>query len=237
VRLEADDVIIFSSRAIPGNVRAIDRIKNRFYAAGVNVITDREAPIHVSGHACREEIKQLYKWVRPKILVAVHGEQIQMEKHTLLAKECGVEQTIIPINGNVIEIAKEGIASFYGEVRSGLLAVEGSRIVAMDHEAILTRKRMMFNGSAVVTVVVDDRGVLVADPKVTALGLLDENCELDSEHIQDVIKEIKKVVKKLSKDKRNDDAEMSEIIRVTARRFFNKRFDRKPQTRVHLVRI
>ncbi len=237
VRLEADDVIIFSSRAIPGNVRAIDRIKNRFYAAGVNVITDREAPIHVSGHACREEIKQLYKWVRPKILVAVHGEQIQMEKHTLLAKECGVEQTIIPINGNVIEIAKEGIASFYGEVRSGLLAVEGSRIVAMDHEAILTRKRMMFNGSAVVTVVVDDRGVLVADPKVTALGLLDENCELDSEHIQDVVREIKKVIKNMPKDKKDDDAEMSEIIRITARRFFNKHFDRKPQTRVHLVRI
>ncbi|MFH1159206.1 MAG: ribonuclease J, partial [Pseudomonadota bacterium] len=237
VRLEANDVIVFSSRAIPGNVRAIDRIKNRFYAAGVNVITDREAPIHVSGHACREEMKQLYKWVRPKIVLAVHGEQMQMEKHALLARECGAEQTIIPLGGNVIEIAKEGIASFYGDVKSGFLAVEGSRIVAIDHEAILTRKRMMFNGSAVVTVVVDERGVLVADPKVTALGLLDENSELDAEHIQDVVREIKKVVKNMPKNQRENDAEMSETIRVTARRFFNDRFDRKPQTRVHLVRI
>ena len=201
------------------------------------MITDREAPIHVSGHACREEIKQLYKWVRPKSLIAVHGEQMQMEKHTLLARECGIEQTISPLSGDVIEITKAGKVSLFGEVGSGLLAVEGSRIVAIDHEAILIRRRMMFNGSAVVTVVIDDSGNLVADPKVTALGLLDENCELDTEHIQDVVREIKKVVKNMPKNKKNDDAAMSEIIRITARRFFNSRFDRKPQTRVHLVRI
>jgi ribonuclease J len=237
VRLQADDVIIFSSRAIPGNDRAIDRIKNRFYAAGVNVITDRDAPIHVSGHPYREELKQLYRWTRPAIVIPVHGEQMQMEKHAALARECGVGQAIIPVNGKVIEIAKEGIASYVGEVKSGVLAVEGGRIVAMDHEAILTRKRMMFNGSAVVTAVVDEDGVFVADPKVTALGLLDENSELDAEHIHAVVKEIKSVVKNLPKDQRRDDTVLSETIRVTTRRFFNERFDRKPQTRVHLVRL
>jgi ribonuclease J len=237
VRLRADDVIIFSSRAIPGNERAIDRIKNRFHAAGVIVVTDRDAPIHVSGHPYREELKQLYRWTRPKIVIPVHGEHMQMEKHALLAREAGVEQAIIPVNGQVIEVAKEGIASYVGEVSAGMLAIEGSRIVAMDHEAILTRKRMMFNGSAVVTVVIDERGALVAEPKVTALGLLDENCELDAEHIQDAVREIKEAVRNMPKDQRNDDAVMSEAIRVTARRFFNERFERKPQTRVHLVRI
>lgn len=237
VRLRPNDVIIFSSRAIPGNERAIDRIKNRFYAAGVNVITDRDAPIHVSGHPYREELKQLYHWVRPAIVIPVHGEQMQMEKHAALARDCGVGQAILPENGRVIEIAKEGIASHVGEVKSGLLAVEGGRITAVDHEAILTRKRMMFNGSAVVTVVVDERGDLVAEPKVTALGLLDEASELDAEYIQDVVREIKKVIKNMPRDQREDDATLSETVRVTARRFFNERFDRKPQTRVHLVRI
>jgi ribonuclease J len=237
VGLQADDVIIFSSRAIPGNERAIDRVKNRFYAAGVNVITDRDAMIHVSGHPYREELKLLYKWTRPAIVIPVHGEQMQMEKHAALAKECGVGQTILPANGKIIEIAKEGIASYMGEVKSGVLAVEGGRVVAIDHEAILTRKRMMFNGSAIVTVVVDSHGALVADPKVTALGLLDENSEADAKHIQDVIKEIKNVVKNLPKHQRDNDDALSEQIRVTARRFFNERFDRKPQTRVHLVRI
>jgi len=122
-------------------------------------------------------------------------------------------------------------------VKSGVLAIEGGRVVAIDHEAILTRKRMMFNGSAIVTVVIDSHGALAADPKVTALGLMDENSETDAQHIQDVIKEIRNVVKNLPKGQRGDDEAISELIRVTTRRFFNERFDRKPQTRVHLVRI
>jgi ribonuclease J len=237
VKLRADDVIIFSSRAIPGNERAIDRIKNRFHAAGVIVVTDRDAPIHVSGHPYREELKQLYRWTRPKIVIPVHGEYMQMEKHALLAREAGAGQSIIPANGQVIEIAGEGIASYVGEVKHGMLAIEGTRIVAIDHEAILTRKRMMFNGSAVVTVVIDGHGALLAEPKVTALGLLDENCDLDAKYIQDAVKEIKNLIKNFPKDQRGDDAVMSEAVRVAARRFFNERFDRKPQTRVHLVRI
>ncbi len=237
VRLRPDDTVIFSSRAIPGNQRAIDRMKNRFYAAGVNVITDREAPIHVSGHPYREELKQLYAWTKPKISIPVHGEQMQLEKHAALARECGVEQAVMPANGQVLEIAAEGIASYVGEVQSGILAVEGGRVVAVDHEAILTRKRMMFNGSAVVTVVVDANGRLAAPPKVTALGLLDENSDLDAQYIADAVREIKNAVANAPKELRADDDALSEMIRVTARRFFNARFDRKPQTRVHLVRI
>jgi ribonuclease J len=239
VRLGADDAVIFSSRAIPGNDRAIDRIKNRFYAAGVNVITDRDAPIHVSGHPYREELKELYRWTRPQIVLPVHGENMQLEKHAALAKECGVGQAVIPQNGQVIEIAREGIATHIADVKSGILAIEGdgTRIVAVDHEAILTRKRMMFNGSAIVTVVVDDRGTLMADPKITALGLLDENSEHDLKHLEDAAREIRKVIQNMPKEMRCDDDGLSETVRVTARRFFNDRFDRKPQTRVHLVRI
>lgn len=236
VHLDEGDVVIFSSRAIPGNDRAIDRIKNRFYAMGVNVITDRDAPIHVSGHPYRDELKQLYSWVRPKIAAPVHGEHMQMEKHAGLAEECGVPHVIIPVNGKVIELTKNG-AEFVGIVPAGILAVEGKRVVKIDHDAILTRRRIMFNGSVVVTVVVDDKGNLAADPKVTAMGLLDETSELDAEYIDDVVKEIKQRVKNLPADVRRDNQELSEAIRVTARRFFSERFDRKPQTRVHLVRI
>lgn len=236
LRLNEGDVVLFSSRAIPGNERAIDRIKNRLLIKGVNVVTDRDAPIHVSGHPYRDELKQLYQWVRPKIAIPVHGEHMQMEKHAALAKECGVAEAHIPANGKVFEISKDG-ARAVGEVQSGMLAIEGNRIVAMDHEAILMRKRMMWNGSAVVTAVVDADGDFAADPKITALGLLDENSELDADHIQDVIKEIKIKVKNMPKEQRRDDDALSELIRITARRFFQDRFDRKPQTRVHLIRI
>ncbi len=237
VALRPNDVMIFSSRAIPGNERAIDRIKNRLHMAGVTVVTDRDAPVHVSGHPYRDELKRLYALTRPKIAIPVHGEPMMLEKHAQLARDCGVGQSLIPANGQVIEIAAEGIASFVGEVKIGSLAVEGGRLVAVDHEAILTRKRMMFNGSAVVTVVVDSAGKLVTSPKITAMGLLDENCDVDAEHLQDAVDAVRNAVVNMPKDQRRDDDAMAELVRVAARRFFHERFDRKPQTRVHLVRV
>lgn len=236
MRLGEGDVMIFSSRTIPGNDRAVDRIKNRFLINGVNVISDRDAPIHVSGHPYRDELKQLYSWVKPKSVIPVHGEHMQQEKHADLARECGVPETFIPVNGDVIEITKEGLRPV-GEVKSGILAIEGNRIVPVDNEAILTRKRMMFNGSAVVTVVMDGRGNLVADPRITALGLLDETSDQDTPHLAAAEAEVAKALQNMPKNLRGNDDEVTELIRVTARRFFNDRFDRKPQTRVHLIRV
>lgn len=236
MRLGEGDVMIFSSRTIPGNDRAVDRIKNRFLINGVNVISDRDAPIHVSGHPYRDELKQLYAWVKPKSVIPVHGEHMQQEKHADLARECGVPETFIPVNGDVIEITKDGLRPV-GEVKSGILAIEGNRIVPVDNEAILTRKRMMFNGSAVVTVVMDGRGNLVADPRITALGLLDETSDQDTPHLAAAEAEVAKALQNMPKSLRGSDDEVTELIRVTARRFFNERFDRKPQTRVHLIRV
>lgn len=236
MELRENDVVIFSSRAIPGNERAIDRIKNRLYAKGVYIVTDHDAPIHVSGHPYRDELKIMYGWLKPKYVIPVHGEQMQMEKHAQLAQECGARQTHIPANGQVIEIAQDRM-QVVGEVTHGVLAIEGNRIVAIDHEAILTRKRMMWNGSAVVTAVVNAKGLLAAEPKITALGLLDENSPADQAVVSVLADDITERVKNADKALRADDAALSELIRVTARRFFQEHFDRKPQTRVHLIRI
>lgn len=159
-----------------------------------------------------------------------------MEKHGLLARECGVENAIVPENGKVIEITKDDVREI-GAVHSGVLAIEGKRIVATNHEAILTRKRIMWNGSLVVTVVVDEGGKLLSPPKITALGLLDENSELDTGYIEDVTAEIEEKLRSMPKAERGDDEALSEAVRITARKFFAARFDRKPQTRVHLVRV
>lgn len=234
--LAPGDVVIFSSRTIPGNERAIERIKNRLYAMGVDIVTERDAPVHVSGHPYRDELKQMYEWTRPRFAIPVHGERMQMEKHGLLARECGVENAVIPENGKVIEITKDEI-NMIGAVKSGVLAIEGKRLVETNHEAILARKRIMWNGSLVVTAVVSAAGELKAPVQLTALGLLDENSELDAGYIDDVIKAVGDKIRSMPKDERRDDNLLSEAIRVTARRFFAERFDRKPQTRVHLVRV
>lgn len=236
VSLAPGDVVIFSSRTIPGNERAIERIKNRLYAMGVDIVTERDAPVHVSGHPYREELKKMYEWTRPRFAIPVHGERMQMEKHGLLARECGVENAIIPENGKVIEITQDDI-QVIGAVKSGVLAIEGKRLVETNHEAILARKRIMWNGSLVVTAVVSAAGDLLAPVQLTALGLLDENSELDAGYISDVIAAVGEKLRNMPKEDRRDDHLLSEAIRVTARRFFAERFDRKPQTRVHLVRV
>lgn len=236
MELREGDVVIFSSRAIPGNTRAIDRIKNRLYAKNVQIVTDHDAPIHVSGHPYREELKEFYGWVRPRYILPVHGEQMQMEKHADLATECGAEKTLVPANGQVIEIARDRL-QVVGKVPHGILAIEGSRIVSIDHEAILTRRRMMWNGSAVVTAVVNAKGLLAAPPKITALGLLDEASPADQAVIGVLADELADKMAAADKNIRLNDDALSEMIRVTARRFFSEHFDRKPQTRVHLIRI
>lgn len=236
LELRENDVVIFSSRAIPGNERAIDRIKNRLYIKGVHIVTDHDAPIHVSGHPYRDELKQMFAWTRPRYVIPVHGEQMQMEKHAQLATECGAEQTHIPANGQVIEIAA-GRLQVVGQVPHGVLAIEGNRIVPIDSEAILTRRRIMWNGSAVVTAVVNAKGLLAAPPKITAMGLLDENSPADQAVMAVLAEEIEAKLANADKALRANDDALAELVRVTSRRFFAEHFDRKPQTRVHLVRI
>ena len=236
LELGQGDVVIFSSRAIPGNARAIDRTKNRLAFMGVEIITDRDAQIHVSGHPYREEIKQLFSWLKPDYSIVVHGEQMQQEKHAALSKDCGIKQSFIPANGQVLNLTLSG-AELIGEVPSGTMAVEGKRVVRMDHDAIATRRRIMYNGSAVVTIVLDSQGELISDPQVSAMGLIDENSEVEFEYIEGAIQKVIERLESIPRHLKTDDEEMSEAARIAARRYFFKIFNKKPQTRVHLVRI
>lgn len=236
LKLAAGDVVLLSSRTIPGNEKSIDRMKNLLLLQGVDVITDRDAPIHVSGHPYRDELKAVYDWVKPASSIPVHGEQMQLEKHAQLAAECGIKDIIVPTNGKVIKMAP-GKPEIVGEVPHGMLALEGNRLVAMDHEAIMARKRIMWHGSAVVTIVVDAGGNLVAEPKITALGLLDENCDKDEEYFKGAIEQVKMRLSNVPKEDRSDDTVLSETARIATRKYLQERFGRKPQTRVHLVRI
>lgn len=236
IELGDGDVVMLSSRTIPGNEKAIERVKNRLLGLGVTIITDRDAPIHVSGHPYRDEIRLLLDWVKPRHVLPVHGEHMQMERHADLAEECGYKAPVIPMNGDVIEISENGIEKV-GEVPSGMLALEGKRLVAVDHEAILMRRRMMFHGSAVVTLVIDAHGELLADPKISAIGLIDEDCENDERFIDEAARVVAEKIRNMPKNKRSNDYQVEETARIAARRYFESQFDKKPQTRVHLVRV
>ena len=231
------DVVLFSSRAIPGNEVSINRIKNRFLGKNIDIVTDRDEAIHVSGHPYQDEITQILEWVKPRYVLPVHGERMQMERHASLAEDCGIPAPVIPMNGDVCVIDRDGIEKI-GEVPHGMLAVEGKRLVPVDHEAILMRKRLMYHGSVVVTLVMNDGGMLIADPKITAMGLFDDGDHMDDDTYTDgAIEAVKKGLSKLKDHNKNADHAIEEAARIAARRYFNTEFDKKPQTRVHLVRV
>ncbi|HSV30136.1 MAG TPA: ribonuclease J, partial [Candidatus Omnitrophota bacterium] len=172
------DTVIFSSRVIPGNEKAIFKLQNDLVKLGVEVVTERDAFIHVSGHPARDELTEMYNLVRPQIAIPVHGEARHIKEHAELALACQVKQALRIENGAMVRLAP-GPAEVVDHVPTGRLAVDGQdfdggpRLVRTDSDILRDRRRMVFNGSAVCTLVIDGKGKLLGDPQLTALGLLD----------------------------------------------------------------
>jgi ribonuclease J len=232
--LERGDAVIFSSREIPGNERAIGRVQNLLIGQGVEVITADDAFVHVSGHPARDELIRMYQWVRPKLAVPVHGEIRHQTEHARIARSCQVAETIIPENGSIIRLAP-GPAEVVGRVQHGRLALDGKRIVPLDAGVMRGRHRMMYNGAAVATLVIDGEGMLVTQPQVTVMGLI-EGPEA-GEILIEVGFAVRKAVEELPLQSRQDDEAVRQAARIAVRRSFNASQGKKPLTEVHLVRL
>ncbi len=231
--LDSGDVVVFSSRVIPGNERAIFRLQNDLIRLGVEVITEKEHFVHVSGHPARDELTQMYQWVRPKIAVPVHGELRHLKAHERLAQNCQVSETVVVENGGVVRLAP-GPAKVVDHQPAGRLAVEGGSLLALDSEEIRVRKRIMYNGSAAASIVVDGAGTLVAMPRLSFNGfpgeLEDELEDAAAEAVEDAIGALSPAAKR-------DDDEIGEAARRAVRRYINARFSKRPVTDVHVIRL
>lgn len=234
VRLEAGDVVIYSSREIPGNERPIGRIQNRLIRMGVEVVTADDEFVHVSGHPARDEIQRLIRWVKPEILVPVHGEHRHQAEHAKLGAECEVPEILIPKDGTVLRLAP-GPARHVATVPSGRLALDGRRVVPLDGGAVKGRQRVLWNGAVVVTLALNGRGEVAAAPKISALGLLDETADHDL--MLDLVDSVREAVAALPKGLRREDAAVIQAVRVAVRRSFQASHGKKPQTEVHLLRL
>jgi ribonuclease J len=231
--LRAGDMVIFSSRVIPGNETAIGRVQNTLVRAGVEIITRREAFVHVSGHPARDELTQMYGWVRPRVSVPVHGELRHLKAHADLARACRVPEAIGAENGDVVYLAP-GPARIDGSVPVGRLTKEGSRLVPEGSDLMRERNRAAHNGAAVITVVLNGRRLPKADPQMSTIGLLESDDDSARERIRrDVWNAIDGMTEKTYKD---DDA-VRETIRLAVRRAFRELIGKKPLTHVHLVRV
>ena len=232
--LEAGDTVIFSSRVIPGNERAIGRLQNRLAALGVEIITEQDHLIHVSGHPAQDELTRMYQMVRPQIAVPVHGETRHLMAQARLAEQCQVPQALVTRNGEVVKLAP-GPAAVIGEVSTGRLVVDGKRLLPVGGEALRSRQKMTFNGAALATIVVDREGRLQAPPQVTVHGLGDES--EDAALTDDLCQRVAQAIEELEPRARRDDAALREAARLAVRRSLRAWHGKKPVTEVHLVRI
>ena len=226
VALTAGDTVVFSSRVIPGNETAILDIKNRLIDREINVIEDTDALIHVSGHPRRIELKQMYEWVRPHILVPVHGEAAHLAGQAKLARECGIPRPIHIRNGDMLRLAP-GDPGIIDQVPYGRIFKDGRIIGTEEAVGIRDRRRLSFAGHVAVNVVLDDRYQIDGDPDIVAIGLpgLDQRGESLEELMLDAAIG---AIESIPRVRRKDLDLVSESVRRAVRSAANEAWGKKP---------
>ncbi len=235
VTLSKGDRVIFSSRAIPGNEKAVGRIINGLVSQGVEVITDRTHLVHVSGHPRRAELLDMISWVRPKILIPAHGEALHLAEHAALARGAGVPHVLICRNGDLVSLGNDG-ASIIDEVPSGRLYKDGSLLVNSQSRSFAARRRLSFAGIVTVALAWSEKGVLVADPEIELIGIpeTDKAGESMTEIALDAVEE---AFESLPKPRRRDPESVAEAVRRAVRGAIAERWNKKPICHVHLLRV
>jgi ribonuclease J len=230
ISLGPDDVVIFSSRIIPGNEKVIGVMQNRLVGQGVQIIIAREGDIHVSGHPARDELKQMYAWTRPQILVPVHGELLHMQAQAALGISCGIPTALVPHNGGIIQLVGKNKGPV-ADVVAGRLAYDGNRLIPWESNSLRDRQRLSVQGAVVATLIIDSQGRLARPLQLTLWGLAadDEEADLLETAIQ---KAVQRTLNEGPVTKNTKEA-----LRVTIRRVISEQLDKKPLADVHLIQL
>ena len=239
VRLERGDTVIYSSRMIPGNERSILSVQNVLIESGINIITpsDADGTIHVSGHPRKDDVMQMYKWLRPNIVVPVHGERTQIRAQAQLAKDHGAQHVIVPHNGAVIHLAPNEPKEV-GRVETGILAVERGRIISTDHIAISQRKKAAQDGVVHISFALgSDDGELKGIPVVDTVGILDDDKVNESKQLDKLHDRVVEELGSISNEAILDDDFVEDTIMRAAKKLFWKTLRVNPHIMVHVLRI
>jgi len=221
------DTVIFSSKIIPGNEREIYTLQNDLVDLGVHIITEKDKFIHVSGHPCRDELKAMYGWARPKISIPVHGEARHLEEHADLAYALGVEEALAPRNGDLIRLAPDG-PEVIDEVPAGRIYLDGDILMAEGAAPMRERKKLSHAGVLVVSIALDKRHALTGNAQLTSVGAAVLDDAALAEKIEDAILA-------MPEQKRLDDEAVELAVKRAARIYFDRNWGKRPiiQTQIH----
>lgn len=234
VKLEPGDTVVFSAKIIPGNERTLYDLHNLLVRKGIEVITEEDHFVHVSGHPCRDELEQLYRWVRPRILVPVHGEARHLHEHALFARSRGVPIAIEVHDGDLLRLAP-GDPRVVDQVHTGRLVIDNGDVVLAEDDRFRTRRRLMAHGTVLVGIVLDGYGSVVAPPQTTTLGTLD--LAGDRDRHERVIEEITDAVEALGDREVAQDERVREAVRGAVRRAGAFGRERRPIIEVQVTRL
>ncbi|OLY45546.1 ribonuclease J [Bartonella apis] len=233
--LTAGDTVIYSSRSIPGNERAIIDTQNRLTDMGVKIITDHDALVHVSGHPRRSDLKKMYEWVKPDILVPVHGEALHLAAQTALGRQVGIKRVAEIRNGDMLKLAPEPV-EVIDEVPVGLIYKDGNLIGNEDELGISERRKLSYVGQVSASFLLDKHHNLADVPEVVSFGLpeTDEEGNLIEEIITDTIET---TIDSIPRAKRKDDDVLREAVRRAIRAEVNEIWGKKPVCAVFMNRL
>lgn len=226
VELAPGDILVYSAREIPGNELDIDRILNALTSMKVHIITDEERRVHTSGHPRRDEMRDLYGWIRPKIAIPVHGQPMHLAAHADLAREMGVPKVIAALNGDMTRLAPEP-AEKVDEMPAGRLYKDGHLIGSLDEVGVSERRKLSFAGHVAVSIVLDRKGEQVADPDVALTGVPEKDGD-GAPMEERVIDAVYSALDSMPRPKRRDPDVVAEAVRRAVRAAVNEAWGKKP---------
>jgi ribonuclease J len=235
ITLNRGDSVIFSSRTIPGNEKAVGSIINNLVLQGVEIITDRDALVHVSGHPRRDELRDLISWVKPQLLIPVHGEALHLNEHAKLARAAGVPRVLVCRNGDLVKLGP-GDPGIVGEVPSGRLYKDGTILEDSKSRAVIERRRLGFSGCVFVAIAMTAQGELVDEPEVDLVGIPEKNRA--GEAFDDIVFDVVvSTIEGLPRPRRRDPDALAESVRRAVRAVINEHWGKKPPCLVHVLTV
>ena len=234
VFLEEGDCVIFSSKIIPGNEKKLYNLQNQLVKNNIEIISEENAFVHVSGHPNRDDLKDMYKWVKPKSVIPVHGEHRHMQEHVNFAKEMQVPKTLLIENGDIIKLLPGDSPKIIDKAPSGRVYLDGSINVETDAQSVKDRKNLSINGYLEITLLVSNNGK-IKKPIISYRGIPEKE---NSEHfIFDMEDEIFNICRTFSLDNKNQQKNLIETIKQNCRRIVREKTGKKPFTNINIARI
>ena len=234
VFLEEGDCVIFSSKIIPGNEKKLYNLQNQIVRNNIEIISEENAFVHVSGHPNRDDLKDMYKWVKPKSIIPVHGEHRHMQEHVNFAKEMQVPKTLLIENGDIIKLLPGDAPKVIDKAPSGRVYLDGNINVETDAQSVKDRKNLSINGYLEITLLVSNNGK-IKKPIISYRGIPEKE---NSDHfIFDMEDEIFNICRTFSLDNKNQQKNLIDTIKQNCRRIVREKTGKKPFTNINIARI